>query len=1382
MGKKGNNNTGGKKSNNRNNNSNSTSSSNGNAKPKRAKLVVKNPFTDMADAGSPFSSTSSSVDHSMAPAVLTATGLSASQQHQQQRPVNYNSFSDNRANLFNKGAAVHSADEDEEEEEDEESVVRARRETLAALDPYNANAHKEHFKPLKVPKQRTSSHQQQQRQQQEEENAEGVDYPSSSPSATTYEGPKESLSTLTVCHDAIPVPGSLPYMLPAPTAGGAGSNGKSEYTTISLASPSMTVYSSQALGSGQPTVTATAATASINNCGATSLNRMSSLDSSFHRLKKGASDFLLGEFGFGSFRDDVKKDSQAKKSQNQEENARVRRMMNGEQDLGLDYRIGHHHDGDNDNVDDTDPSLFNHNSHAPDQRSSSTTFGSFKKATASPSPPPLLVTSTSSAFSSFPSFRGLIHSATGLSRSSTAPIGSMSLNENDTGNLSPPPFSPAAYLRRSQTTTAFGQQQGYPTSTTVASFSPPISRCKNTPVMVPTIVVPKHFPGSGASAAALSATSISFSPPLTSTSTSSSTATVMTSSDDDNDFLSKATTTTTTPTRTYFHRLSSHSSSTLTVPAKAATAANSTQLLLSLLEAEAMAAAQRARAPAAGYGSASTPALPALNRSNTSVSVDSMAGPLTGNDYIGQFERDRAQARSMGALVVGGIGSHEGHHQYKYNVGGDIEKNGNRSLGFGVGFLQQRPNTNTNSILPITFTATTTNDYYDELDDNDDLEAMHVPRDRQQSGHSDMSEKLMHLPDDPSPFEGMCSCRGFVNVTSMLLILCGLILLILGYSIASSLKKDRLAAEAAAAAANAVLADGLDKVRFAIDSQQQHQGLDQSGLMLASPLSKTGLSTVTGTVVRGAGLVDPDTPIDKRVTLSKDGKEWELVFSDEFGQDGRGFGPGQDPHWEAVNLPPSAAMGTLKHYSSDKVRTRNGQLEITFQREPSSSGGTNTQKQKRDGSTSPWKYTSGMLQSWNKMCFQGGILEVAVNFPGSPAKPGQKPRVFVLGNLARYGYPASMDGVWPFSSSTSSSSSPTTPHQCEQLAASTSTSASSSNNNSTSSSLVQRLNGCSSGADSLGRISRGAPEMTLFETHYGVQAGPTAIEAQKREIEIQQQHQQAPSAPIKRRQYNKMKCQQQQSVDQGNAEAEATVVLQKQSLGSSRVTVDTVLGGANNVNPNSNNSAAVVVESTTPQWIHPLDNRFFTSSSSSSSSSSSALNNQREEFITVSLEYWPGSTSTSSHSPTASSSAPTPIPTPDDNSYIQFSLNNQRQSPLLSYSHFLHHQSNSSQNDWYNNAKSFPPTIAVPQEPMSIVVSLGLLQEELLLDPDLSFPAVMKIDYIRLYQPRQENTDGQEGKGDNGEENKLSYDPADHPTAAYIRDHPRAYSDPGVHT
>ena len=33
-----------------------------------------------------------------------------------------------------------------------------------------------------------------------------------------------------------------------------------------------------------------------------------------------------------------------------------------------------------------------------------------------------------------------------------------------------------------------------------------------------------------------------------------------------------------------------------------------------------------------------------------------------------------------------------------------------------------------------------------------------------------------------------------------------------------------------------------------------------------------------------------------------DGEELELVFSDEFEQEGRSFYPGDDPYWEAVDL------------------------------------------------------------------------------------------------------------------------------------------------------------------------------------------------------------------------------------------------------------------------------------------------------------------------------------------------------------------------------------------------------------------------------------------------------------------------------------------------
>ncbi|KAK3833018.1 MAG: hypothetical protein JOS17DRAFT_683388 [Linnemannia elongata] len=50
----------------------------------------------------------------------------------------------------------------------------------------------------------------------------------------------------------------------------------------------------------------------------------------------------------------------------------------------------------------------------------------------------------------------------------------------------------------------------------------------------------------------------------------------------------------------------------------------------------------------------------------------------------------------------------------------------------------------------------------------------------------------------------------------------------------------------------------------------------------------------------------------------------------------------------------------------------------------------------------------------------------------------------------------------------------------------------------------------------------------------------------------------------------------------------------------------------------------------------------------------------------------------------------------------------------------------------------------------------------------------MKVDYIRLYQPRQ---DKEKGKGE-----WLSCDPVDHPTSEYIRAHSRAYTDPDFRT
>lgn len=51
------------------------------------------------------------------------------------------------------------------------------------------------------------------------------------------------------------------------------------------------------------------------------------------------------------------------------------------------------------------------------------------------------------------------------------------------------------------------------------------------------------------------------------------------------------------------------------------------------------------------------------------------------------------------------------------------------------------------------------------------------------------------------------------------------------------------------------------------------------------------------------GLIDKDTPQDALTKVSwMDGSPMQLVFSDEFNEDGRTFYPGDDPYWEAVDL------------------------------------------------------------------------------------------------------------------------------------------------------------------------------------------------------------------------------------------------------------------------------------------------------------------------------------------------------------------------------------------------------------------------------------------------------------------------------------------------
>ncbi|OBZ79711.1 Beta-glucan synthesis-associated protein SKN1 [Grifola frondosa] len=126
-------------------------------------------------------------------------------------------------------------------------------------------------------------------------------------------------------------------------------------------------------------------------------------------------------------------------------------------------------------------------------------------------------------------------------------------------------------------------------------------------------------------------------------------------------------------------------------------------------------------------------------------------------------------------------------------------------------------------------------------------------------------------------------------------------------------------------------------------------------------------------------------------------KQWELVFSDEFNTEGRSFYPGDDPYWEAVDLH-YWETNNLEWYDPEAITTRNGSLEIVL-----------SQKE-----THNLTYQGGMMSTWNKFCFTGGLVEASVMLPGFHNIAGLWPAIWTMGNLGRAGYGASLEGMWPY--------------------------------------------------------------------------------------------------------------------------------------------------------------------------------------------------------------------------------------------------------------------------------------------------------------------------------------------------------------------------------
>ncbi|KAI0789618.1 glycoside hydrolase family 16 protein [Abortiporus biennis] len=128
-----------------------------------------------------------------------------------------------------------------------------------------------------------------------------------------------------------------------------------------------------------------------------------------------------------------------------------------------------------------------------------------------------------------------------------------------------------------------------------------------------------------------------------------------------------------------------------------------------------------------------------------------------------------------------------------------------------------------------------------------------------------------------------------------------------------------------------------------------------------------------------------------------DNTEWQLIFSDEFNNDGRTFRPGDDPFWEAVDLR-YRVTNNLEWYDPAAITTANGSLIITL-----------SKQQTHDA-----LYRGGMMTTWNKFCFTGGMVETSVVLAGSDNVSGLRSAVWTMGNLGRAGYGASLEGMWPY--------------------------------------------------------------------------------------------------------------------------------------------------------------------------------------------------------------------------------------------------------------------------------------------------------------------------------------------------------------------------------
>lgn len=413
-------------------------------------------------------------------------------------------------------------------------------------------------------------------------------------------------------------------------------------------------------------------------------------------------------------------------------------------------------------------------------------------------------------------------------------------------------------------------------------------------------------------------------------------------------------------------------------------------------------------------------------------------------------------------------------------------------------------------------------------------------------------------------------------------------------------------------------------------------------------------------------LVDSDTRFDAYAwTNPLDRVGYHLVFSDEFETAGRTFWPGDDPFWEAMDLH-YWVTGDFEWYSPEAVNTSNGFLNVWMQEE----------------ATHNLNFRSGMLQSWNKFCFQGGYVEVSVILPGAHDTEGFWPAIWLLGNLGRAGYAGTTQGMWPYSYSSCDVGTLANQTNAQKTAPAAAINAhglySSSYDHKLSFLEGQRCSACTcDGEDHPGPnvgVGRSSPEIDIFEIQVNGAHGAASQSFQIAPFDANYTWDQSPKVA---------------------------------QLHGQDTMFNSYTGG---------------VYQEAVSAVAKIPDTAFASSGGVP--------------VTMGVQYDPDWTG-------------------DGTGSITWFLNGKPTWTLSGHSLKANRYTEIGQR-------------IIPTEPMTLVINLALSDGFQKVKWDqVEFPAVMKVDYVRVYQK-------------DGQEDRISCDPDDHPTSKYIHDHLDVYMNPNL--